>query len=67
VLLYSIETIASFVFLSSCKISAFQIDGENDECFGNWRNRLFVKYLIGVDDLIMSSLRSLAENDTEKG
>jgi hypothetical protein len=23
--------------------------------------------LIGVDDLIMSSLRSLAENDTEKG
>lgn len=44
-----------------------QIDGENDECFGNWKHRLFVKYLIGVDDLIMSSLRSLAENETDKG
>ncbi|KAI6184473.1 hypothetical protein M3Y97_00600000 [Aphelenchoides bicaudatus] len=45
----------------------YRIDGENDPCFGNWRGRFFVKYLIGVDDLIMSSLRSLTENDTEKG
>ena len=44
-----------------------QIDGENDSCLGSWSDRILTRYLVGVDDVIMSSLRALAENDTEKG
>ncbi|KAI6179289.1 hypothetical protein M3Y98_00594400 [Aphelenchoides besseyi] len=45
----------------------YRIDGENDFCLLNWTTRFFTRHLIGVDDVIMSSLKALAENDTEKG
>ncbi|KAI6196573.1 hypothetical protein M3Y94_01125600 [Aphelenchoides besseyi] len=45
----------------------YRIDGENDFCLLSWSTRFFTRYLIGVDDVIMSSLKALAENDTEKG
>lgn len=37
-------------------------------CLSNWRNRFLTKYIGGgVAEVVMSSLKSLAENDTDKG
>uniref|UniRef100_A0A915D3A3 Uncharacterized protein n=1 Tax=Ditylenchus dipsaci TaxID=166011 RepID=A0A915D3A3_9BILA len=44
-----------------------QLDSESDECFGDWKSKFLMRYLTGFEDIIMSSVRSLAENETEKG
>lgn len=43
------------------------MDSESDKCFGDWKNRFLMRYFIGFKDIVMSSVRVLAENETEKG
>ncbi|VDM46809.1 unnamed protein product [Toxocara canis] len=47
--------------------SGFQLDPEKDSCFGDWLSRGMMKYLIGYEDVLMASVKALAENETDKG
>uniref|UniRef100_A0A914C2P6 Membralin n=1 Tax=Acrobeloides nanus TaxID=290746 RepID=A0A914C2P6_9BILA len=44
-----------------------RLDAETDKCFGDWKNRFMMRYLVGYEDIIMSSVKALAENETDKG
>lgn len=45
----------------------FQLDPEVDSCFGDGLSRTLMKYFIGYEDVLMTSVKSLAENETDKG
>ncbi|VDO23231.1 unnamed protein product [Brugia timori] len=45
----------------------FQLDPEVDSCFGDWVSRALMKNFIGYEDVLMSSVKALAENETDKG
>ncbi|VDN95453.1 unnamed protein product [Brugia pahangi] len=44
-----------------------QLDPEVDSCFGDWVSRALMKNFIGYEDVLMSSIKALAENETDKG
>ncbi|KAK0395717.1 hypothetical protein QR680_001397 [Steinernema hermaphroditum] len=44
-----------------------QLDADEEECFGDWTSRLLMKYFIGYEDVLLSSVKSLAINDSERG
>uniref|UniRef100_A0A0M3IGE9 Conserved plasma membrane protein n=1 Tax=Ascaris lumbricoides TaxID=6252 RepID=A0A0M3IGE9_ASCLU len=44
-----------------------RLDPEKDLCFGDWLSRGMMKYLIGYEDVLMASVKALAENETDKG
>uniref|UniRef100_A0A1I7XWT2 Membralin n=1 Tax=Steinernema glaseri TaxID=37863 RepID=A0A1I7XWT2_9BILA len=44
-----------------------QLDADEEECFGDWTSRLLMKYFIGYEDVLLSSVKSLATNDSERG
>ena len=44
-----------------------QFDADSTECFGDWSTKLLMRYLVGYEEVVMSSVRALAENETEKG
>ncbi|KAI1712190.1 tumor-associated protein domain-containing protein [Ditylenchus destructor] len=48
-------------------VMLIQLDAETDKCFGDWKSRFLMRHLIGFEDIVMSSVRALAENETEKG
>ena len=43
------------------------IDPEKDVCFGDTFSRFILKQFLGYDDVLMSSIKSLAENEENKG
>ncbi|KAH7720853.1 membralin isoform 1 [Aphelenchoides avenae] len=43
-----------------------RIDAD-DKCFGDYKNRFIMRYFIGYEDIVISSVRALADNETEKG
>ncbi|XP_014257409.1 membralin isoform X2 [Cimex lectularius] len=43
------------------------LDPTKDKCFGDRFSRFILKDLIGYDDLLMSSIKSLAEDEDNKG
>ncbi|MCP9263918.1 Membralin [Dirofilaria immitis] len=43
------------------------LDPEVDSCFGDWISRTLMKNFIGYEDVLMSSVKALAENETDKG
>uniref|UniRef100_A0A1I7RPL8 Membralin n=1 Tax=Bursaphelenchus xylophilus TaxID=6326 RepID=A0A1I7RPL8_BURXY len=46
----------------------YRIDGQNDPCLSSWKNRYLTKWLSGgIGEVIQSSLKALAENETDKG
>ncbi|CAD5210191.1 unnamed protein product [Bursaphelenchus okinawaensis] len=46
----------------------YRIDGNNDVCLSSWKNRYLTRWLSGgIGEVIQSSLKSLAENETDKG
>jgi len=38
-----------------------------NKCFGDSVGQFFLEYFLGYDDLLMSSVKSLAENEQNKG
>ncbi len=44
-----------------------QLDPDTDECFGNSFSRFILQEFLGYEDLLMSSVKALAENETDKG
>ncbi|VBB30937.1 unnamed protein product [Acanthocheilonema viteae] len=44
-----------------------RLDPEIDSCFGDWISRTLMKNFIGYEDVLMSSVKTLAENETDKG
>jgi hypothetical protein len=45
-----------------------QLDAEKDKCFEHWRQRPLMRYLVGMDELVMASVKKLSENETtERG
>ena len=44
-----------------------QLDVEKEECLRNWRERPLMRYLVGVDELVMGSVKELSENETDRG
>uniref|UniRef100_A0A915Q755 Membralin n=1 Tax=Setaria digitata TaxID=48799 RepID=A0A915Q755_9BILA len=44
-----------------------RLDPEVDSCFGDWISRALMEYFIGYEDVLMSSVKALAENETDKG
>ncbi|KAL3110530.1 hypothetical protein niasHT_020001 [Heterodera trifolii] len=48
-------------------VQIVQLDPEKAECFRDWRERFLMRYLIEMDELILSSVKHLMENETERG
>ncbi|VDN23061.1 unnamed protein product [Gongylonema pulchrum] len=44
-----------------------RLDPETDSCFGDSLSRALMKYFIGYEDVLMTSVKALAENETDKG
>uniref|UniRef100_A0A8R1TJI2 Membralin n=1 Tax=Onchocerca volvulus TaxID=6282 RepID=A0A8R1TJI2_ONCVO len=44
-----------------------RLDPDVDSCFGDWISRTLMKNFIGYEDVLMSSVKALAENETDKG
>uniref|UniRef100_A0A6P4FDP9 LOW QUALITY PROTEIN: membralin n=1 Tax=Drosophila rhopaloa TaxID=1041015 RepID=A0A6P4FDP9_DRORH len=44
-----------------------QLDPNNDKCFGDGLTRYLLKRLLGYDDLLMASVRTIAEQEENKG
>ncbi|XP_017049905.1 uncharacterized protein LOC108093995 [Drosophila ficusphila] len=44
-----------------------QLDPDTDKCFGDSITRYLLKRLLGYDDLLMASVRTLAEQEENKG
>lgn len=44
-----------------------RIDPETDGCFGDVFSRFLMRHFLGFEDVLMSSVKSLAGNETEKG
>lgn len=43
------------------------LDPEKDKCFGDAFSRLLLDEILGYDDLLMSSIKLLAEQEDNKG
>lgn len=43
------------------------LDPQKDECFGDPFSRLVLDEFLGYDDLLMASIKSLAEQEDNKG
>ncbi|XP_050539374.1 membralin [Daktulosphaira vitifoliae] len=43
------------------------LEPHRHKCFGDSLGQFFLEYLLGYDDLLMSSVKSLAENEQNKG
>lgn len=48
-------------------LSAFCADPTKDECFGDGFSRFLLDEFLGYDDILMSSVKALAENEENKG
>lgn len=44
-----------------------RLDPSTDACFGDTFSRFILRELIGYEDLLMSSIKTLAENEDNKG
>nr|CAD2200876.1 unnamed protein product [Meloidogyne enterolobii]CAD2202395.1 unnamed protein product [Meloidogyne enterolobii] len=44
-----------------------QLDIRKDRCLKDWREKPLMRLLIGIDELVMSSVKQLSENQTERG
>ncbi|CAK5088062.1 unnamed protein product [Meloidogyne enterolobii] len=44
-----------------------QLDIRKDKCLKDWRDKPLMRLLIGIDELVMSSVKQLSENQTERG
>lgn len=42
-------------------------DPNKDECFGDMLSRFLLEEFLGYDDILMSSVKSLAEQEDNKG
>lgn len=45
----------------------FKLDIRKDKCLKDWRDKPLMRLLIGIDELVMSSVKQLSENQTERG
>lgn len=45
----------------------FSVDPTRDQCFGDRFSRLLLDEFLGYDDILMSSVKALAENEENKG
>lgn len=45
----------------------FCLDPTRDQCFGDRFSRLLLDEFLGYDDILMSSVKALAENEENKG
>lgn len=45
----------------------FPLDPTRDQCFGDRFSRLLLDEFLGYDDILMSSVKALAENEENKG
>jgi len=43
------------------------LDPEKDECFGDAFSRFLLDEFLGYDDILMSSIKQLAEQEDNKG
>ncbi|KAH8034877.1 hypothetical protein HPB51_003164 [Rhipicephalus microplus] len=43
------------------------LDPAKDSCFGDWFSRLLLDGFLGYDDVLMASLKNLAEREDNKG
>ncbi|XP_064477233.1 membralin-like [Ornithodoros turicata] len=43
------------------------LDPVNNPCFGDWFSRLLLENFLGYDDILMASLKNLAEKEDNKG
>jgi len=43
------------------------LEPTRNKCFGDSVGQFFLEYFLGYDDLLMSSVKSLAENEQNKG
>lgn len=43
------------------------LDPDVEECFGDWFSRFIMDEFLGYDDVLMSSIKVLAEKDSNKG
>ncbi|XP_072027387.1 membralin-like [Amphiura filiformis] len=48
-------------------VMVVQLDPTKDECFGDSLSRFFLEEFLGYDDILMSSVKSLAEQEDNKG
>lgn len=48
-------------------VMVVSLDPSEDKCFGDAFSRFILKELIGYDDLLMGSIKALAENEDNKG
>lgn len=48
-------------------IQVVNLDPDKDECFGDPLSRFILKEFLGYDDLLMASVKVLAEEENNKG
>lgn len=48
-------------------VFVFSLDPTRDQCFGDRFSRLLLDEFLGYDDILMSSVKALAENEENKG
>ncbi|PIK44690.1 putative membralin [Apostichopus japonicus] len=48
-------------------VMVVQLDPNKDECFGDMLSRFLLEEFLGYDDILMSSVKSLAEQEDNKG
>lgn len=48
-------------------LCVFCLDPTRDQCFGDRFSRLLLDEFLGYDDILMSSVKALAENEENKG
>lgn len=51
----------------NCSALLFSLDPTRDQCFGDRFSRLLLDEFLGYDDILMSSVKALAENEENKG
>lgn len=49
------------------RVFVFSLDPTRDQCFGDRFSRLLLDEFLGYDDILMSSVKALAENEENKG
>lgn len=49
------------------RLSTLCLDPMKDECFGDRFSRFLLDEFLGYDDILMSSVKALAENEENKG
>uniref|UniRef100_A0A8D2MLD6 Transmembrane protein 259 n=1 Tax=Zonotrichia albicollis TaxID=44394 RepID=A0A8D2MLD6_ZONAL len=68
------ETVSEFEMLArstrqrlSIPVMVVTLDPTRDQCFGDRFSRLLLDEFLGYDDILMSSVKALAENEENKG